>query len=41
MTKEQAKSTLILVYGIKEPTDEQIAQFILFGEVHPNSNANA
>lgn len=30
---EQAKATLILFYGIDNPTKEQVAKFILFGEI--------
>lgn len=30
---EQARATLILFHNIDEPTKEQVARFILFGEV--------
>lgn len=33
MTIEQARAVLILLYGIDDPTDKQIAMFLLFGEV--------
>lgn len=31
MSKETAKAMLILYYGIKNPTDKQIARYILYG----------
>lgn len=30
---EQARATLILFHGIDNPTKEQVARFVLFGEV--------
>lgn len=33
MTREQARAILILYYGINEPTEKQIAKFILYGRV--------
>lgn len=33
MTIEQARATLVLLYGINNPTDAQIAHFLLFNEV--------
>lgn len=33
MTREQARAELILFHGIEEPTNEQIAELILFDEV--------
>lgn len=33
MTVEQARATLILLYGIDEPTEKQVAMFLLFGVV--------
>lgn len=33
MSKEQARATLILLYGVDDPTEKQIAMFLLFGEV--------
>ncbi len=33
MTIEQARATLVLLYGIDKPTDKQIAHFLFFNEV--------
>lgn len=33
MTYEQARAELILFCGIDEPTEEQVARYILFDEV--------
>lgn len=33
MTYNKARATLILFYGINNPTEKQIAKFILFGEL--------
>lgn len=33
MTYEQARAELILFCGIDEPTEEQVARYILFNEV--------
>lgn len=33
MTYEQARAELILFCGIYEPTEEQVARYILFNEV--------
>ncbi len=30
--KHEARGALILLYGIKEPTDRQIATYMLYGE---------
>ena len=32
---EQARAELILFHGIDEPTDKQIAEYILFGIIPP------
>ena len=31
MTQEQARAILILFYGIDNPTEEQISDYILYG----------
>ena len=33
MTYKKAKAILILFYGINEPTEQQIAKFILYGKI--------
>lgn len=35
MTKEQAKAKLILLYGMSDPTEQEIAMFSLYGENAP------
>lgn len=38
MTIEQARAILILLHGIDDPTEKQIAMFLLFGEVGNDKN---
>lgn len=33
MTRKKARAILILYYGIKEPTEQQICKYILYGRV--------
>ncbi len=40
MTIEQARAILVLKYGIYEPTEKQIAEFLLFGEVNEVKSAD-
>lgn len=37
MTIKQARAILILFYKIDNPTEKQIAEFILFGRVSQNA----
>lgn len=35
MTKEQARANLVLFYNMGEPTDQELASFILYGDSAP------
>ena len=37
ITYAEARNALILCHGINNPTDYQIAMFILYGEVEPSA----
>lgn len=34
---EQARAELILFFGVNDPTDKQIAEYILFGIIPPKT----
>ena len=35
---QKAKAKLILFYGIDNPTDKQVAEFLLFGKINIGGN---